>query len=126
VSFIKVTVMKQTYNCAPMSALDEYAVTQRIEQPIFMGLNQQNATLDEKKKLNALDIRSVLRVVDFDTFVFIYEKMFEWGVFLGEQKLDIESFQGKTGDLRVLVSEYVVAAFSNFISGLEKDIKKQK
>jgi hypothetical protein len=122
VSLIKVTIKKKTYNCAPMSAVDEYAVTQRIEQPIFMGIRHQDATLDNK--LSAIDVRSVLRVVELDTFVFIYEKMFEWGVFHGDQKLDIESFQGQTGDLRELVSEYVVSAFSNFITGLEKDIKK--
>ncbi len=121
---IKVTIEKKTYNCAPMSAVDEYAVTQRIEQPIFMGLRHQDTHLEGDKKLSAFDVRSVLRVVEIDTFEFIYEKMFAWGVFLGEQKLDIESFQGQTGDLRELVSEYVVSAFSNFIIGLEKDIKE--
>lgn len=123
-SLIKVTVKKKTYNCSPMSAVDEYAVTQRIEQPIFLGMRHQDGTFEDEKKLSAFDVRSVLRVVDFEIFEFIYEKMFGWGVFLGEQKLDIESFQGKTGDLRELVSEYVVTAFSNFIIGLEKDIKK--
>ena len=121
-TMINIAIKGTTYRCAPMSALDEYAVTQKIESPLMLGLRHNPAALDEQGKIKSGDIKSIIRVLDPDSTAFIYEKMFEWGVFKGEDRLDMESFQGKTGDLRELMAQYIFQAFGNFITGLEDDI----
>jgi hypothetical protein len=121
-NMINITVKSTTYRCAPMSAMDEYAITQKIESPLMMGLRHNPTALDDQGKIKASDIKTIIRVLDPESTAFIYQKMFEWGVFSGQDRLDMESFQGKTGDLRELVAQYIFLAFGNFISGLEDDI----
>ena len=88
----------------------------------MLGLRHNPTILDEQGKIKVGDIKAIVRVLDPDSTSFIYNKMFELGVFNGQYRLDMESFQGKTGDLRELIAQYIFQAFGNFIDGLEDDI----